>query len=45
MKMKEKETRDAINTLKGLNIENIQSSSSDKQYFVAINFVENWILG
>jgi len=44
MKMKEKETRDAINTLKALNIGNIQSSSSDKQYF-AINFVENWILG
>ncbi|WP_255508078.1 hypothetical protein [Bacteroides difficilis] len=41
--MKEKETRDAINRLKALNIENIQSSSSDKQYFV-INFVENWIL-
>ncbi len=42
--MKEKGTRDAINTLKALNIENIQSSSSDKQYFV-INFAEKPDIG
>ena len=39
MKMKEKETRDAINTLKALNIDNIQSLPNDKQCIV-INFAE-----
>lgn len=41
---KNEDTVNAINKLKGLNIENFQSLPNDKLCIV-INFVENWILG